>query len=96
MVVSVEGQERRLTGTAEVQYESWRQLLREIYEAETGFSQSVDVGKLRRVRRNRQVKLSAHMLELTQGTQLADRYTLVQRLGGSSRQTETWLARRSS
>ena len=32
------------------------------------------------------------MLELTKGTQLADRYTLVQRLGGSA-QTETWLAR---
>ena len=44
MVVNVEGQERRLTGTAEAQYESWRRLLREIYEAETGFSQSVDVG----------------------------------------------------
>ena len=44
MVVSVEGQERRLTGTAEAQFESWRQLLREIYEAETGFSQAVEVG----------------------------------------------------
>jgi hypothetical protein len=44
MVVNVEGQERRLTGTAEAQYESWRRLLREIYEAETGFSQSVEVG----------------------------------------------------
>lgn len=44
MVVNVEGQERRLTGTAEAQYESWRQLLKEIYEAETGFSQSVEVG----------------------------------------------------
>lgn len=44
MVVNVEGQERRLTGTAEAQYESWRQLLREIYEAETGFSQTVEVG----------------------------------------------------
>ncbi len=44
MVVNVEGQERRLTGTAEAQFESWRQLLREIYEAETGFSQSVEVG----------------------------------------------------
>jgi hypothetical protein len=44
MVVNVEGQERRLTGTAEAQFESWRQLLREIYEAETGFSQTVDVG----------------------------------------------------
>ncbi|HNP65528.1 MAG TPA: protein kinase [Woeseiaceae bacterium] len=32
------------------------------------------------------------MLELTKGTQLADRYTLVQRLGGSGR-TETWLAK---
>ncbi len=44
MVVNVEGQERRLTGTAEAQYESWRQLLREIYEAETGLTQSVEVG----------------------------------------------------
>jgi hypothetical protein len=44
MVVNVEGQERRLTGTAEAQFESWRQLLRDIYEAETGFSQSVEVG----------------------------------------------------
>ena len=44
MVVNVEGQERRLTGTAEAQYESWRQLLKEIYEAETGFSQTVEVG----------------------------------------------------
>jgi hypothetical protein len=40
MVVNIEGQERRLTGTAEAQYESWRRLLREIYEAETGFSQA--------------------------------------------------------
>jgi hypothetical protein len=37
MVVNVEGQERRLSGTAQAQYESWRKLLREIYEAETGF-----------------------------------------------------------
>ncbi len=44
MVVNVEGQERRLTGTAEAQYESWRKLLKEIYEAETGFSKAVDVG----------------------------------------------------
>jgi hypothetical protein len=44
MVVNIEGQERRLTGTAAAQYESWRQLLREIHEAETGYSQSVEVG----------------------------------------------------
>lgn len=44
MVVSVEGQERRLTGTAQVQYESWRKLLREIYQAETGFSAAGDAG----------------------------------------------------
>jgi len=37
MVVSVEGQTRRLTGTAAAQYESWRRLLKQIYEAETGF-----------------------------------------------------------
>lgn len=43
MVVNVEGQERRLTGTAAAQYESWRKLLKEIYEAETGFGQAADV-----------------------------------------------------
>lgn len=45
MVVSVEGQERRLTGTAEAQYEGWRRMLKEIYQAETGFTQTVDVGE---------------------------------------------------
>jgi hypothetical protein len=44
MIVSVEGQERRLTGTAEAQYEGWRRLLKEIYRAETGFAQAIDVG----------------------------------------------------
>lgn len=43
MVVNVEGQERRLTGTAAAQYESWRKLLKEIYEAETGFSETAEV-----------------------------------------------------
>jgi len=44
MVVSVEGQERRLTGTAAAQYEGWRRMLKEIYQAETGFTQTVEVG----------------------------------------------------
>lgn len=44
MVVTVEGQARRLTGTAAAQYESWRKLLHEIYEAETGFTESIEVG----------------------------------------------------
>ena len=44
MVIDVEGQTRRLTGTAAAQYESWRRLLKEIYEAETGFTDSVEVG----------------------------------------------------
>jgi hypothetical protein len=44
MVVSVEGQERRLTGTAQAQYDGWRRLLKEIYQAETGFTQTIDVG----------------------------------------------------
>ena len=44
MVIEVEGETRRLTGTAAAQYESWRRLLKEIYEAETGFTESVDVG----------------------------------------------------
>jgi hypothetical protein len=44
MVVQVQGETMRLTGTAEAQYESWRKLLREIYRTETGFSDSVQVG----------------------------------------------------
>ncbi len=44
MVVTVAGEARRLTGTAAAQYESWRKLLREIYEAETGFSDAAEVG----------------------------------------------------
>ncbi len=44
MVIEVEGQTRRLTGTAAAQYESWRRLLRQIYEADTGFTEPVDVG----------------------------------------------------
>lgn len=43
MVVTVEGQARRLTGTAAAQYESWRRLLHEIYESETGFTENIDV-----------------------------------------------------
>jgi hypothetical protein len=35
LVVEVEGQTRRLTGTAEARYKEWRRLLREIYAAET-------------------------------------------------------------
>jgi len=44
MVVTVEGEARRLTGTAAAQYESWRRLLKQIYQAETGFSNEIDVG----------------------------------------------------
>jgi len=44
MVVTVEGEARRLTGTAGAQYESWRRLLKQIYEAETGFADRIDVG----------------------------------------------------
>jgi len=42
MVVTVEGETRRLTGTAAAQYESWRRLLKDIYEAETGFTETAD------------------------------------------------------
>lgn len=44
MVINVEGEERRLTGTAQAQYEDWRRLLKEIYRAETGFTEQVEVG----------------------------------------------------
>lgn len=42
MVVTVEGETRQLTGTAEAQYESWRRILKQIYEAETGFVETAD------------------------------------------------------
>jgi len=44
MVLQVQGETMRLTGTAEAQYENWRKLLREIYETETGFAESIEVG----------------------------------------------------
>lgn len=43
MVVTVEGEARRLTGTAAAQYESWRRLLKQIYETESGFPAEADV-----------------------------------------------------
>ena len=49
MVVTVEGEARRLTGTAAAQYESWRKLLKEIYEAETGFTEEIDLGTPTRI-----------------------------------------------
>jgi hypothetical protein len=44
MVITVQGETRRLTGTATAQYESWRRLLKQIYQAETGFSGPLEVG----------------------------------------------------
>jgi len=44
LTVQVEGESRRLTGTAEAQYESWRKLLKDIYQLETGFPDDLDVG----------------------------------------------------
>ncbi len=37
MVVEIEGTQHRLTGTADAQYEEWKDLLLELYSAETGF-----------------------------------------------------------
>jgi len=42
LLIEIEGQTRRLTGTAEEKYQEWRRLLREIYASETGFPQLVD------------------------------------------------------
>jgi hypothetical protein len=43
MVVEIEGTQHRLTGTAEIQYEEWRELLRQLYLAETGFASDFDI-----------------------------------------------------
>jgi hypothetical protein len=37
MVVEIQGTQHRLTGTADAQYEEWRQLLRQIFITESGF-----------------------------------------------------------
>ena len=42
LIVEVEGQTRRLTGTVEEKYREWRRLLREIYSEETGFVTQAD------------------------------------------------------
>ncbi len=42
LLVEVEGQTRRLTGTAEEKYREWRRLLREIYTAETGLADTTE------------------------------------------------------
>jgi hypothetical protein len=37
MIVEIQGTQHRLTGTAEIQYQEWRDLLRQMFIAETGF-----------------------------------------------------------
>lgn len=44
LVVEIQGTQHRLTGTAEVQYEEWRDLLHELFISETGFEpESIEV-----------------------------------------------------
>ena len=43
MVVDIQGTQYRLTGTADAQYAEWRDLLLELYTAETGFVPEIDV-----------------------------------------------------
>ena len=42
LVVEVEGETVKLTGSAEAQYEQWRVLMRQIYASETGLTGSID------------------------------------------------------
>ncbi len=42
LLIEVEGQTRRLTGTAEEKYQEWRRLLREIFASETGLPPPAD------------------------------------------------------
>jgi hypothetical protein len=41
VIMEFEGQQYELTGTAEEQFKRWRELLRQIYFAETGFTPTV-------------------------------------------------------
>lgn len=44
MIIEVQGQTQRLTGTASAQYDQWRELLRRINEQETGFDEDPQIG----------------------------------------------------
>lgn len=44
MIIEVEGQSRRLTGTAESQYEGWRKILKEINQIESGETSIPELG----------------------------------------------------
>lgn len=44
MIIEVEGQSRRLTGTAESQYEGWRKILKEINQIESGETSTPELG----------------------------------------------------
>ncbi len=46
LLVEVEGQTLRLTGSVEAQYAAWRKLLRQIFITETGFPVDPDTGEL--------------------------------------------------
>ena len=43
MVIEIEGTQHRLTGTADAQYEEWKELLLDLYSAETGFVPEIEV-----------------------------------------------------
>ena len=42
MVVEIDGETHELTGSAELQYKKWRELLRRIYSSETGMIEASD------------------------------------------------------
>jgi hypothetical protein len=45
VTIEFEGKQYKLTGSAEEQFKRWRELLRKIYFAETGFDPEVDQGE---------------------------------------------------
>lgn len=42
LVIEIQGTQHRLTGTADVQYQEWKDLLRQLYRDETGFTPDED------------------------------------------------------
>ena len=94
MVVDVEGRTLQLKGSAEQQNSEWRQLLRELYENETGLPAAAvgatSGGAQPRLRspESRQ----GRDMTLASGQVLAARYALLRRLG-DGRTAEVWLAR---
>ncbi len=95
IVVDIEGRTLELKGSAEQQYAEWRQLLRELYENETGLPATTAAADAPPAPASRPEGTRTMTFELADGQVIAARYELLRplRSGGQDEILEPWLAR---